>query len=186
MKRPELSESHREDLRRAASKLSGPKRREFQAEIALKYCGGSARLAETRLGWKRTSVAVGLAEKRTGLVCIGAQSALGGNKRWEKRYPDIAQALKDLAESQAQQDPSFKTALAYTRLTSSEALRQLNAMGYDTQKLPAPSTMALVLNRLGYRLRKVVKAKPQKNCPRPMPSSTTSKPKMRKPSTKER
>jgi hypothetical protein len=28
--------------------------------------------------------------------------------------------------------------------------------------VPAPGTMARILNRLGYRLRKVVKAKPQK------------------------
>ncbi len=36
-----------EDLRLAASKMLGAKRRAFQAEMALKYCGGSARLAET-------------------------------------------------------------------------------------------------------------------------------------------
>ena len=129
---------------------------------------------------------MGLAEKRTGLVCAGAQSVLSGSKRWEERHPDIAQALKELAESHAQQDPSFKTAVAYTRLTSAEALRQLKAMGYKEEKLPAPSTMALVINRLGYRLRKVVKAKPQKNSPRPMRSLRTSQLKMSKPLSKER
>jgi hypothetical protein len=76
--------------------------------------------------------------------------------------------------------------VAYTRLTSAEALRQLNAMGYEEAKLPAPSPMALVLNRWGYRLRKVVKAKPQKNGQRPMPSSRTAKPKMKLPSSRER
>ncbi|ABW32159.1 hypothetical protein AM1_C0225 (plasmid) [Acaryochloris marina MBIC11017] len=30
--------------------------------------------------------------------------------------------------------------------------------------------MAVVLNRLGYRLRRVLKAKPPKNCRKPMPS----------------
>ena len=35
-------------------------------------------------------------------------------------------------------------------------------LGYAADHLPAPSTMATVLNRLGFRLRKVVKAKPQK------------------------
>ena len=183
---PELSDLHREELRQAASKLTGANRREFQAEMTVKYCRGSARLAETVFGWNRGAVEVGLAEKRTGLVCVGAQSAFSGSKRWEERHPDIAEALKALAESHAQQDPSFKTTVAYTRLTSAEALRQLKAMGYEEEKLPAPSTMALVLNRLGYRLRKVVKAKPQKNSPRPMQSSRTSKPKMHKPSTKER
>ncbi|MEM9451694.1 MAG: transposase [Cyanobacteria bacterium P01_E01_bin.6] len=183
---PGLSELHREDLRLAASELTGAKRREFQAEITVKYCRGSARLAETVFGWNRGAVEVGLAEKRTGLICAGAQSVCSGSKRWEERYQEMAEALKELAESHAQQDPSFKTTVADTRLTSAEALRQLAAMGYDEETLPAPSTMALVLNRLGYRLRKVVKAKPQKNSRRPMRSSRTSQPKMRKPSTTER
>jgi hypothetical protein len=37
--------------------------------------------------------------------------------------------------------------------------------------------MAEVLNRNGYRLRPVLKAKPQKKSRKPMPSSTTSGPK---------
>jgi hypothetical protein len=38
----------------------------------------------------------------------------------------------------------------------------LRAQGYGETQVPAPSTMAEVLNRLGFRLRKVVQAKPQK------------------------
>jgi hypothetical protein len=41
-------------------------------------------------------------------------------------------------------------------------LAALRAQGYREDHLPAPSTMAAVLNRMGCRLRKVVKAKPQK------------------------
>ena len=41
--------------------------------------------------------------------------------------------------------------------------------------MPCASTMAQVLNRMGYGLRKVVKAKPQKKFHKPMISSTTSK-----------
>jgi hypothetical protein len=52
--------------------------------------------------------------------------------------------------------------LAYTRLTAQAALEALRAQGYDAAHLPAPSTMAQVLNRMGFRLRKVAKAKPQK------------------------
>ena len=74
----------------------------------------------------------------------------------------MAEALCQLAESHAQQDPTFRTTLAYTRLTAQGALKALRAQGYDTAQLPASSTMAQVLNRLGFRLRKVVKAKPQK------------------------
>ncbi len=59
-----------EDLRLAASRLSGPARRAFQAEMALKYCEGNPRLAERILGWGRQSVALGLAEKRSQSCCM--------------------------------------------------------------------------------------------------------------------
>ncbi|MGR3280632.1 ISAzo13-like element transposase-related protein, partial [Acaryochloris marina NIES-2412] len=63
-----------EDLRLASSILLGAKRRSFQAEMALKYCGGSARCTERVFGWGRNNVALGLEEKRTGMTCIGAQA----------------------------------------------------------------------------------------------------------------
>ena len=65
-----------------------------------------------------------------------------------------------------------------TRLTAAEALNQLRAQGFREDQLPAPSTMAEVLNRNGYRLRKVVKAKPQKKSPKLMRSSPIFKKKM--------
>jgi len=157
-----LSESPVEDLCMAASQLTGVKRRAFQAEMTLKYCKGSAGQAESRFGWSRETVSVGLAEKRTGIICEGAQSGFGGNKRWEEKQPAAAAALLQLAESHAQQEPSFTTSIAFTRLTAAEALRQLKAQGYGDQQLPAASTMAVILNRLGYRLRQVVKVKPKK------------------------
>ena len=150
------------DLRLAASTMTGPTRRAFQAEMALKYCGGNPLLAEPLFGWGRHTVEVGLAERRTGILCLGAQSAFSGRKRWEDTHPEAAEALSRLAEAHAQQDPTFRTTLAYTRLTAQAALEALSAQGYETDQLPSPSTMAEVLNRLGFRLRKVVKAKPQK------------------------
>ncbi|MEO1297004.1 MAG: transposase [Cyanobacteria bacterium J06636_16] len=152
-----------EDLRLAASRLSGPARRAFQAEMALKYCEGNPRRAERLFGWGRQTVALGLAEKHHQIICVGSQSGFAGNKRWEERYPDAAAALVTLAEAHSQQDPSFKTSIAYTRLTAREVRQQLQAQGFAEEQLPARSTVAVILNRLGYRLRPVVKAKPQKN-----------------------
>ena len=150
------------DLRLAASKMTGATRRAFQAEMALKYCGGNPLLAETIFGWGRHTVAVGLAERRTGIMCLGAQSAFSGRKPWEDTQPEAAAALWRLAEAHAQQDPTFRTTLAYTRLTAKAALEALRVQEYSEDQLPSPSTMAAVLNRMGFRLRKVVKAKPQK------------------------
>lgn len=174
LERTQLSKSQIEDLRLASTKLSGAKRRSFQAEMGLKYCDGSARLAETVFGWNRATVELGLAEQRSGITCVGAQATASGTKRWEERHPEVAQALRALAESQAQQDPTFSSSIAYTRLTAAEALKQLEQRGFAAEQLPSNSTMAVVLNRVGYRLRKVVKAKPQKNSPKRMQSLTTS------------
>jgi hypothetical protein len=160
--RQPLNASQIADLRLAASKMSGPKRRAFEAEMALKYCGGNPLLAETIFGWGRHTVEVGLAERRTGIICLGAQAACSGRHRWEEAHPKVAEALRRLAEAHAQQDPTFRTTLAYTRLTAKSALAALRTEGYRQAQLPAPSTMATVLNRMGFRLRKVVKAKPQK------------------------
>jgi Rhodopirellula transposase DDE domain len=159
---PSLTSDQIQDLRLAASQMTGATRRAFQAEMTRKYCHGSARLAETLLGWSREAVEGGLAERRTGIICLGAQSAFSGRKRWEEQYPEAAEALRQLAEAHAQQAPTFRTTLAYTRLTAKAAREALRAQGLPEDQLPSPSTMAEVLNRMGYRLRKVLKAKPQK------------------------
>ena len=150
------------DLRLAAAQMSGAKRRAFQAEMAEQYCAGNPRQAERLFGWSRETVEVGLAERRTGVTCLGGQAAFRGRKRWEDQHPQAAAALRALAEAQAQQDPTVRTSLAYTRLTAKAAVAALRAQGFSPKALPAPSTMATILNRWGFRLRKVRKAKPQK------------------------
>jgi hypothetical protein len=50
--------------------------------MTLKYCSGNARQAETLFGWNRVTVELGLNELRTGIMCLGAQVAYGGNKLW--------------------------------------------------------------------------------------------------------
>lgn len=163
------------DLRSALSKMHGAERRCFAAEMALKYCDGNARQAEQLFGWGRAMVETGLGEKRTGIVCLSAKGNFTGNKRWEEKHPEAAEQLCRLAEAHSQQDPSFHTTLAFTRLTAKEALRQLRDLGFGQEQLPAPGTMARILNRLGYRLRRVVKAKPQKKFRRPMRSLPMSR-----------
>jgi hypothetical protein len=81
---PSLTPSQIADLRLAASKLSGPDRRSFEAEMTLKYCQGNPLKAEAVFGWGPQTVALGLAEKRSGIICLGAQSAFSGRKRWEE------------------------------------------------------------------------------------------------------
>jgi len=173
-----LDTSHVEDLKLAASKLSGSKRRSFQSAMALKYCAGSPRRAEVVFGWSRQAVELGLHEQRTGVVCLSAHSAFGGNTCWEEKHPDAAEALWVLAPAHSQQDPSFRSTLSFPRLTAAEAIKQLAAQGFSEDVRPSASAMAEVLNRNGYRLRPVLKAKPQKKSRKPTPSSPTSRPKI--------
>src|SRR5512141_1274161 len=178
-----LTPSQIEDLRLAASNMSGATRRSFQAKMTMKYCDGNARKAERVFGWGRVNIEVGLAEQRSGIVCAGAQAGYSGSKRWEEKYPEVADALRELAEAHAQQDPTFETSIAYTRLTAQQALEQLRQQGFAPEQLPAPSTMSVILNRMGYRLRPVVKANPQKNSLKQTPSLKISKSKTLAPTT---
>jgi hypothetical protein len=159
---PSPTPEQRADIRCAASKMTGATRRSFEAEMTLQYGGGDARPADRVLGWGRHTVALGLAERRTGILCRGAQSAGSGRKRWEDAQPHGAEALGQLAESHAQPDPTFRTSLASTRLTAPGALKEWRARGDDAAQLPASSPRAQGLHRLGCRCRNVVKAKPHK------------------------
>jgi|LFEF01.1.fsa_nt_gb hypothetical protein len=105
----------------------------------------------------------GLEEQRSGIICVGRQSTHSGAKKWEEKQPEAAESLRKIAESYAQQNPTFNNPIADTRMTASEARKQLKLLGYKESQIPCLSTRAVVLNRMGYRLRKVVKAQPKKN-----------------------
>jgi hypothetical protein len=142
--------------------MTGAKRRAFAAAMTLKYCEGTPLHAEITFGWSRRTVVLGLAQRRPGIRCLGAPSAFSGRKRWDDTPPQRAAGLGQLAAAHAHQDPTFRPRLASTRLTVRAARAALRAHGDREDDLPAPSTMAEGLNRLGFRLRKVVKAKPPK------------------------
>ncbi len=150
------------DIRLAASKMSCTQRREFMADMSLKYCHANARLTENIFGWSRYAVAKGLGEKRTGIKCIGLQTSFCGNKTWEEKHPMIAVFLHKIANYESQQDSTFQSSIAFTRLTAKSALNALKEQSFNVCDLPSSSSMSMILNRLGYRLRKVVKAKPLK------------------------
>ena len=84
---PSPSPQQLADLRLAAAQMTGAKRRAFQAEMTVQYCASNARQAERMFGWGRETIDLGLAERRTGLICLGAQGASSGRKRWEAQPP---------------------------------------------------------------------------------------------------
>jgi hypothetical protein len=168
----ELSEAVRETIKSAARKLTGFERRQFQAEVARQYCQESARQAERIFGWGREAVHTGLNEQRTGIRCLDNFSDRGRHKT-EARQPELAEQIHAIVAPESQADPKFQTPLAFTRITAKAVREQLLLARGSDAPTPAERTMHDILNRLGYRLRRVRKTKPQKNFPPPMPSSRT-------------
>ena len=170
----DLSDDTRSVILRAAGLLTGYKRRLFQAEMAHAYCGGSARLAETTFGWGRDAVHTGLNERRSGIRCVEDFEARG-RKTAEDRHPAVEEQIRRLVDPQSQADPKFQTPFAYTRVTARAVREALLAVPELAGKVPTRQTVGDILNRLGYKLRRVLKARPQKKSPRPTPSSPTSR-----------
>jgi len=177
----DLTEELRDTINSAATKLTGARRREFQAEMTLKYCNGSPRTAERVFGWGRDAVRTGLNEVRTGIRCVENFSARGRHKT-EVEDPAIAAQIHVIVEPETQADPKFQTPLAFTRLTAKAVHQQLVA-DYGANHVPTERTIHNILNRLGYRLRRVRKAMPKKKYPRPTRSSLTCNKFTPKPST---
>jgi hypothetical protein len=175
------TESVVETIRLAAWKMTGFSRRQFQAEMAIKHCAASPRRAEQVFGWGREAVNTGLNELRTGIRCVEDFSSRGRHKT-EETAPELIPQIHALVEPLSQADPKFQTPLADTRMTAKAVHQHLATAGTKTGRpVPAERTVYDILNRLGYRLRRVRKTKPQKNCPRPTPSLTTFGKPTRKP-----
>ena len=157
-----LSRQHIATIKDAAKKLTGFKRREFQAQVAIDYLDSRPRLSETTFGWDRKTVILGLHELRTGITCIDNFTARG-NKKIEQKNDQLETDICALADPESQIDPKFQTQFKYTRITA-KAMRKalITSKGWANEDLPCEKTISNILNRLGYRLRRVQKAKPIK------------------------
>ena len=153
---------YRELIRSAARRLTSHERRLFIAEVTQTLCEDKPRQSERLFGWGRQTAALGIAERDAGIRCQGS-FAQRGRKRTEDTNPKLARDIRELVEPHAQADPKFQSAFAYTRLTA-KALRQalIDQKGYRCEDLPKERTLQQVLNRLGYRLRRIQKTKPLK------------------------
>lgn len=156
------TEQYESLIRSAARRLKGHERRLFQAEVAAALCGGSPRAAEARFGWGRDSVATGQNEARTGLRCAEDFPAKGALPREEKE-PQLAADVRAIVEPATQADPELSSPRRYTNLSAREVLEALrDQKGYAPDRLPSERSMRDILNRLGYRIKRIQKARPLK------------------------
>jgi hypothetical protein len=155
-----FNEEIKATIKDAAKKLTGYRKRDFIAKVTEDYFNGSARKAESVMGWKRTSVQTGLHERRTGLICVDNYGARGRYKS-EENQTNLEADIKSLVDGQAQADPKMKSTLAYTQV-SARAVREalITEKGYQEEELVTRQTIGTVMNRLGYRLKKSKRQNP--------------------------
>ena len=160
-----LSKEYIATLKDAAKKLTGEKRRAFEEQVTLDYFNSKPYLAEQTLGWDRKTIELGINELRTGIVCVENFKARG-NKKTEVKNPQLEVDIIALAEPQSQTDPKFQTLFKYTRITAKGMrIALVTEKGWTDKDLPCEKTIGAILNRLGYCLRRVQKAKPLKKIP---------------------
>jgi hypothetical protein len=130
--------------------------------VASLLCDGSPRAAERRFGWGRDAVATGLHEARRGIRCVENFAARGARPS-EAKDPQLAADIRAIVEPRTQADPELKSPRRYTNLSAAEVVRALkDRYGYAKGRVPSERTMRDILNRLGYRLQRIQKAKPLK------------------------
>lgn len=164
-----LSDQMVATVKDAAAKLRGQDKRAFQAKVTLDYLDGSARRAETVFGWGREAVERGLRE-RQGLPEMITTTAdphetheARGRRKTEEILPGLEEDIRSLVNPHSQADPKFQSAFAYTRMTATSVRQALiEHKGYRDEDLPSERTIGRILNRLGFRLRRVQKTKPLK------------------------
>lgn len=154
-----------------ANTLRGSDRRRFMARVVKSLGWGGQSYAERELGWHRGVIRKGLHELESGIVCLD-NFAGRGRKRAEEHLPNLLTDIQEIVDGQSQTDPTFRTNRLYTRLSAAEVRRQLIAQkGYRDEELPCAATIGNKLNELEYRLRTVLKSKPEKKLPKQRLSS---------------
>jgi len=158
-----MNNEKKELIKEAVKRLKSYEQREYQAQIALDYFQGNARKTEREMGWGREALKVGMKEIETGIRCINRYKDTG-RTRTEDKIENLSEDICSLANLQTQADPSMKSgSLTYTRMTA-KAMRKalIEDKGYSDKELPCEGTIGNILNRLGYNLKRVLKAKPAK------------------------
>ena len=89
--------------------------------------------------------------------------AARGNRKLEEKQPELERDIRELAEPHSQQDPKFQSPFLYTRMTAAGMRKALiDEKRWTSEQLPHANTIGEILNRLGFKLRRVQKTKPLK------------------------
>ncbi len=172
----DIPEPYKSLIKTAGQLLTGAERRAFAAEVAERLCQSIPRQTESRFGFGREMVRLGLHERRTGIVCYG-HYVNHGRLKAEVNHPRLEEDIRSLVDPESQADSQLRNTFAYTRLTAKAVRQQLiDEKGWQDTELPKTRTISNILNRLGYRLRRVQKTLPEKKFRKQTLSLPTSDP----------
>lgn len=174
MNEMELCENTIKLLKMSCDLLKGATKRKFMAETVTCLGFGGQRKAKKLLGWCRDTIRKGQHELRTGITCIDNYAGRGRLPA-EAHLPGLIEKIHEIVDGKTLADPTLESDRLYTRMTAREVRRLLVQSGYDDNELPSESTLSRKLNELGYHLKKIKKANPQKKYPKRMPYLNNSK-----------
>jgi len=146
----------------APSGLKGSARRMFLGQLAIDIGIGGRLLVSTDLGISRVTLRKGIGEVERG-EAREDKFRERGRHLIEITHPQIVASIKEIVDGASQIDPQFTSTRLYTRLSPRVVLEELKNRGYGPSKLPSKGTVSNVMERLGYKRRKVAKTKPKKN-----------------------
>lgn len=146
---------------RLVNRVAWPARRQAMADVTLSLLAGKARVAEVVFGWGRSPVKLGIKELQAGIVCVN-DLARRSKPKTEEKCPALLTDIRLIMDPQSQAQSPLRTALSYTNVTAKSVRSTLVEKGWLEAELPSVRTMANILNRQNYRLRRVEKSQVQK------------------------
>ena len=157
----EIPSSVVELVQRMVDRIPWPVRRQAMADATKTLLKGKPRVAEAVFGWGRTTVKMGMNELRTGIACRNDLSKRR-KPRTEEKYPQLLVELRNIMDPESQAESHLRTSFSYTNLTAEAVRSALLEKGWSKETIPTDRTLSNILNRLDYRLRRVVKTQVQK------------------------
>jgi hypothetical protein len=154
-------------LDRLVQQVPWPQRRQSKADIVDTLLNGEIRAAEDIFGWGRNGIAIGRGELQSGKT---HEDKIAARRKpsTEEKFPEIERDIHLLFDSKSQADSRLNTTLRYLNASAANVREALIENGYSDAELPTERTINNLLNRMGFRLYAVQKAKPQKKRLKPI------------------
>ena len=166
----ELTPELKEFLIFTRNQLKGHERRQFMARVVSLMGSGGQIKAERELGWDRKTIIKGRKEIESGITCIDNFSGRGRKLSCE-HFPSLKEDISQIVNPICQADPTFRTQNLYSPISANEVRRRLiEDFGYVPEKIPTERTISTIMNKLGFKLKKVAKAKVKKKFLKQTPS----------------